>query len=115
MVFRGYGRISTYVEDTVRTLATISDHFRPGEVYNVGGDAYHTIEELSDLIVRATGADPGLVEYRDSEVLTTRFKRVDVSKAIRDLGHRTTVSLEEGVERTVAWMRDAYRDVLPRR
>jgi nucleoside-diphosphate-sugar epimerase len=40
---------------------------------------------------------------------------VDVSKAIRDLGHRTTVSLEEGVERTVAWMRDAYRDVLPRR
>jgi dTDP-glucose 4,6-dehydratase len=115
VVFRGYGRTSTYVEDTVRTLATISDRFRPGEVYNVGGDAYHTIEELSDLIVRATGADPGLVEYRDSEVLTTRFKRVDVSKAIRDLGHRTTVSLEEGVERTVAWMRDAYRDVLPRR
>jgi dTDP-glucose 4,6-dehydratase len=113
VVFRGYGRTSTYVEDTVRTLATIAERFRPGEVYNVGGDAYHTIEELSDLIVRATGADPGLVEYRDSEVLTTRFKRVDVSKAIRDLGHRTTVSLEEGIARTVAWMRDAYRDVLP--
>jgi dTDP-glucose 4,6-dehydratase len=114
VVFRGYGRTSTYVDDTVRTLAAIADRFHPGEVYNIGGDAYHSIEELSDLIVRATGADPALAEYRDSEVLTTRVKRVDVSKAIRDLGHRTTVSLEEGVARTTAWMRDAYRDVLPR-
>jgi dTDP-glucose 4,6-dehydratase len=109
VVFRGYGRTSTYVEDTVRTLATIADRFRPGEVYNVGGDGYHTIEELSDVVLRVTGADPKLVEYRDAEVLTTRVKRVDISKAVRDLDHRTTVSLEEGVRRTVAWMRDAYR------
>ncbi len=109
VVFRGYGRTSTYVEDTVRTLATIADRFHPGEVYNIGGDAYHTIEELSDLILRVTGADPGLVEYRDAEVLTTRVKRVDISKAIRDLDHQTTVSLEQGVRRTVEWLRDAYR------
>jgi dTDP-glucose 4,6-dehydratase len=109
VVFRGYGRTSTYVEDTVRTLSTIAERFKPGEVYNIGGDAYHTIEELSDLVLRVTGADPSLVEYRDAEVLTTRVKRVDVSKAVRDLGHQTTVTLEEGVRRTVDWMRDAYR------
>jgi dTDP-glucose 4,6-dehydratase len=57
--------------------------------------------------------DPRLVEYRDAEVLTTRVKRVDISKAVRDLDHRTTVSLEEGVPPHVAWMRDAYR--LPQR
>jgi dTDP-glucose 4,6-dehydratase len=109
VVFRGYGRTSTYVEDTVRTLATIAERFHAGEVYNIGGDAYHSIEELSDLVLRVTGADPNLVEYRDAEVLTTRVKRVDVSKAIRDLDHETTVSLEEGVRRTVEWLRDAYR------
>ena len=36
-------------------------------------------------------------------------KRVDVSKAVRDLGHRTTVTLEEGIRRTVAWMREVYK------
>jgi dTDP-glucose 4,6-dehydratase len=113
VTYRGYGRTSTYVEDSVRAIARIADNFRPGEVYNIGGDGYHTIEELSDTVLRVTGADPSLVEYRDAEVLTTRIKRVDVAKAVHDLGLTTTVSLEEGVRRTVEWMRDVYREVLP--
>ncbi len=44
---------------------------------------FHTIEELSDLIIEATGADPSLVEYRDSEILTTHNKVVDNSKAVQ--------------------------------
>ena len=108
VVFRGYGRTSTYLQDSVRTLANIADRFKPGEVYNIGGDQYHTIEELSELTLKVTGADRSLVEYRDAEILTTRVKRVDVSRAIRDLDHRTTVSLEEGMRRTVAWMREVY-------
>ena len=109
VVYRGYGRTSTYLADSVRTLANIADNFKAGESYNVGGDEYHSIESLSDLTLKVTGADARLVEYRDSEILTTRDKRVDVSKAVRDLGHRTTVSLEEGMRRTVAWMREVYR------
>lgn len=108
VVFRGYGRTSTYLKDSVRTLANIVDNFKPGEVYNIGGDQYHTIEELSDLTLKVTGADRRLVEYRDAEILTTRVKRVDISKAIRDLGHQTTVTLEEGIRRTAAWMREVY-------
>jgi dTDP-glucose 4,6-dehydratase len=109
VVFRGYGRTSTYLADSVRTLGNIVERFKPGETYNIGGDQYHTIEELSDLTLRATGADPGLVEYRDAEVLTTRIKMVDISKAVEQLGHKTTVSLEEGIRRTVAWMREVYK------
>jgi dTDP-glucose 4,6-dehydratase len=109
VVFRGYGRTSTFLADSVRTLGNIAERFKPGEVYNIGGDQYHTIEELSDLTIKATGADPKLVEYRDAEVLTTRIKRVDVTKAIVDLGHQTTVTLAEGIGRTAAWMRDVYK------
>ena len=108
MVFRGYSRTSSFLPDTVRTLARIVDNFRPGAVYNIGSDQFHTIEELSDAVIRATGASPALVEYRDSEMLTTREKRVDVSLAIRDLGHVNTVTLEEGIQRTVDWMRQVY-------
>jgi dTDP-glucose 4,6-dehydratase len=108
VVFRGHSRTSSFVDDTVRTLSRIAVNFKPGEVYNIAGTDKHTIEELSDAVLKVTGGDPKLVEYRDSEVLTTKDKTVDSTKAIRDLGHRSTVALEEGIRRTVEWMRKVY-------
>jgi dTDP-glucose 4,6-dehydratase len=108
VVYRGYSRTSTYLSDSVRTLANIMNNFKPGEVYNICGDTYHTIEEFADLVLKVTNASKSLVQYRDSEVLTTREKKVDNSKSIRDLDHKTTVSLEEGIRRTAAWMRSVY-------
>jgi dTDP-glucose 4,6-dehydratase len=107
-VYRGHERTSTFLSDTIRTLANIVDKFQVGETYNIGGNELHTIEQLSNVIIRVTGADPGLVRYRDSEALTTASKRVDVSKAIRDLDHRNTCSLEDGMRVTADWMRGVY-------
>jgi dTDP-glucose 4,6-dehydratase len=107
-VFRGHSRTSTYLADTVRTLANISDNFKPGETYNIGGVDMHSIEELSDIILKVTGASPDLVEHRDSEILTTLVKRVDISKSVRDLDHKNTYGLEEGMRLTADWMRRAY-------
>ena len=104
-VFRGHKRTSTYLADTVNTLANILNTFRPGETYNIGGDSLHTIEELAAVVLKVTGADPGLVQYRDSEILTTKFKCVDTSKSKRDLGHQNSYSLEEGMRLTAEWMR----------
>jgi dTDP-glucose 4,6-dehydratase len=107
-VFRGHSRTSTFLPDTVRTLANIVDNFKPGETYNIAGGQYHTIEDLSQLVLEVTGASPGLVQYRDAEVMTTHHKLVDVSKAIRDLGHQDSYSLERGLQITAAWMRRVY-------
>jgi len=63
---------------------------------------------LADVVLKVTGADPGLVEYRESEVLTTKIKRVDISKAVRDLGHENSYGLEEGMRITADWMRSVY-------
>lgn len=109
LVYKGYTRTSTFLADSVRTLCNIVDNFIPGRTYNIGGDQYHTIEEFSNLVLKVTGADPALVEYRDTEVLTTRHKKVDISAAIRDLNHKTTVTLEEGILQTVNWMREVYK------
>lgn len=108
-VFRGHSRTSTYLADTVRTLANIADNFKPGETYNIGGNALHSIEELSDVILKITNADPSLVHYQESEILTTKIKKVDVSKTVRDLDHKNSYGLEEGMRLTAEWMRDAYR------
>jgi dTDP-glucose 4,6-dehydratase len=68
----------------------------------------HTIEELSDVILKVTGASASLVRYKDSEVLTTRAKKVDISKSVRDLDHKNEYSLEKGMDLTADWMRKAY-------
>jgi len=109
VVFKGGGRTSTFLIDSVRTISNIANNFKPGEVYNICGNRYHTIEELSDTVLKVTGADPSLVEYRDSEVLTTLHKRVDNNKARIDFGHEDTVTLEEGIRQTVEWMKEVYK------
>jgi dTDP-glucose 4,6-dehydratase len=107
-VFSGHSRTSPYLADTVRTLCNIVDNFKPSETYNIGGKNQHTIEELSDAILKVTGADPALVEYRDSEILTTHHKGVNVRKALRDLKHEASNSLEDGLRIMTEWMRRVY-------
>ena len=108
-VYRGHMRTSTFLEDTCTTLSNIVDNFKPGEVYNIGGKDQHDIEMLAKIIWDYTGAEKSLINYEDSEILTTKIKQVDISKAEKDLFHKCTVSLEEGVKRTVDWMREYYR------
>ncbi len=111
-VYRGYKRTSTYITDMARSLANIADHFKPGEVYNIGGEDFHSIETAADIIVRKLGKEKRrkqLVRFKPEEILTTRQKKVDCAKARRDLKHKTTVTLEEGIANTLAWMKDVYR------
>lgn len=110
-VYRGYKRTSTFITDMGRTLANISDKFKPGEVYNIGGEDFHTIEEAAEIILKLLGKAKQrkkLVLLKDDEMLTTREKKVDCSKARRDLDLKTTVSLEEGICQTLEWMREVY-------
>jgi len=108
-VYLGHHRTSSYVTDTCETLSNIVDHFKPGEVYNVGGTEYHDIKTLSDIILEyLKRKDDGLVEYLPAEPFTTRDKRVSVEKAVRDLNHSPKVSLAVGIPKTIDWMRDVY-------
>jgi dTDP-glucose 4,6-dehydratase len=108
-VFKGHYRSSTYIDDCVETLANISANFIPGSVYNIGSDQYHAIETLAELIWDYSGASKSLISYGESEMLTTKTKKVDISNSLRDLKHRSTVDLKEGVKRTIDWMREYYK------
>ncbi len=107
-VYTGHHRTSTYVTDTARTLANIPDNFVPGEVYNIGGLEYHDMKEASDMVLAYLGNNDSLVTYEKGEPYTTRDKKMDVSRAIRDLGHNPQVPLEEGIPLTIEWMKDVY-------
>ncbi len=107
-VYLGHKRTLEYVEDICRTLANIIDNFKPGEVYNLGGDQQYEIKYISDLILRILGKDDSKVIYKEAEPFTTRIKTPDSTKAKKDLGFRLTVSVEEGLRRTVEWFKKVY-------
>lgn len=109
-VHRGHKRIFDYVDDTVRTVANISDNFIAGEVYNLGSDEKWeiSIEQLAEIVIQETGANPALMEVKGEEAFTTKVKHMDFSKIRRDLRHTAEIDIREGVKRYAAWMRSFY-------
>jgi dTDP-glucose 4,6-dehydratase len=109
-VYRGYYRVFMYIADFIPTLATVCDNFRPGEVYNIGGTEFRSVESASRLILEHLGKDDSLVEYLPEDAHNVQNKRPDISRAAEMFGHNPVVTLEEGIPRTIAWMKAVYAD-----
>jgi dTDP-glucose 4,6-dehydratase len=109
-VYASHTRSWLFVDDAVQALANIVTNFKPGEVYNIASAENVNMKLLSDVILRLCGGNDKLVAVKDEEGMTTHHKNVDNSKAKRDLGLQMKVSLEEGLRRTVEWMRETHTD-----
>lgn len=100
----------TYVSDTVRGfLLAMASPGAVGRPVNLGTGRSITIGDLARLIIQLVGRDVPLVSEaarlrpETSEVLRLRS---DNRLARELIGWEPQVSLEEGLQRTIAWMRD---------
>ena len=107
-VHLGHKRSFSYIDDTVNSIANIVTSFVPGDVYNIGDSTQYSIKDVSDLIQKECGIVSSLVNYEDKEELTTTEKMINNHQARTRLGYKQSVSLEEGIAHTVAWMRQVY-------
>jgi dTDP-glucose 4,6-dehydratase len=97
----------TYVEDTARAIILAStEKHAVGETINVGSGYGVTISELATLIAKILSRD---VKIRTDE---TRIRPYDVEKLICDfakarriLNWSPTIPLDEGLKRTLDWLR----------
>ncbi|MBT1072500.1 NAD-dependent epimerase/dehydratase family protein [Pelotalea chapellei] len=106
IVHQGHQRSFIYITDAVNTLANIVNNFQCGAVYNIGNTTeMFRIEDVAQSILRKACASPDLLDVREAEPLTTRIKICDTTAAEKALGHRITVGFEEGIERTLAFLR----------
>jgi len=102
-------RTFTYIDDIVDGYcrAATSDEAL-GQVVHFGAERVITMAELVDLIAELMGTpyellqDPARLRPAKSEIFRVR---VDSAKARELLGWVPTVGLEEGLRRTIAWMR----------
>jgi len=107
-VYLGHKRTLEYVDDVCRALGQITEKFVPGEVYNLGSSKLYDVKEVSDMVLKAAGRDDSIVTYKEAEPFTTRVKAPDSSKAVRDLGLKFLVTPDEGIKRTIGWLKEEY-------
>jgi UDP-glucose 4-epimerase len=101
-----------YVEDTAYWLRRAAEcDALVGQTVNLGSGTETSIRELSDLVynvVRGAPIAPQFLAPRPGDV---RRHAAGISKARGLLGFETRVSLREGIERTVAYLRSRSDDV----
>lgn len=107
-VYEGYHRVFMYIDDFIPTLSNVCERFKAGEVYNIGGSEYRSVRELSDLILKYLGKTDKLVEYLPEDKHNVTNKRPNIEKARKAFGHNAKTTLEEGVPKTIEWMKEVY-------
>lgn len=99
-----------YMTDLVAWLLAILVDGRPGRAYNVGSPHAVSIADLAARCARHAGG--GRVDVRIAGGLPHAAGRdyvPDVSRAVRELGVRATVPLDDAIARTAAWARRTRR------
>jgi UDP-glucose 4-epimerase len=104
----------TYVENVVRAceLAAAAGPDAVGQVVNVGCGARTSLLDLVATLneVLGTSIEPEFHEPRPGDV---RDSEASIERATALIGYRPTVSMHEGLERTVAWFDEKRTPAVP--
>ncbi|MGA2424381.1 MAG: NAD-dependent epimerase/dehydratase family protein [Terriglobales bacterium] len=98
-------RAFTHIDDVAPIIAASVDFpAARNQIFNVGADVPHTVNELADVVAQAIGK-PSKVNHLDARN-EVKIAFSDHSKAERVFGKRTKTTLSEGVHAMAAWVRE---------
>ena len=103
-------RTLTYVDDIAEGIAVALAHpAAEGEDFNISAADEMTIAEIARVIWAACGEDPAAFELEHLGTFEVDVQRrwPSVEKARELIGWEAEISVEEGIRRTVEWLRDA--------
>lgn len=95
----------TYVEDIIRGVLAAAKYtdVSPFEIFNLGGSATTTLEELISMISRTVGREAIIRQLPDQPGDVPRTY-ADVAKAKELLGYEPETPIVEGIAKYVAWV-----------
>jgi nucleoside-diphosphate-sugar epimerase len=95
-----------YVDDLIEGLVRLADS-KLTEPVNLGNPEEMTVAELADVVAGLLG-DTGRL-YKDLPVSDPVQRQPDISRARSELGWEPVVPLDEGLPRTIAYLRELQR------
>lgn len=101
-----YRREMIYVGDACHAYSLLVEKGEPGEIYNIGINQFHTIEEIVNIIMRLMSAD-GSVDVIQKDFPEIPFQWMDGSK-LATLGWAPATSFEEGLLHTIEWYKKQH-------
>ena len=96
---RSFCYVSDLIDGIVRLLASDVD-----QPVNIGNPTEMTIREFAETVIRVTGSSSTL-SFHPLPVDDPKVRQPDITRARERLGWEPDVSLEEGLESTVAYFR----------
>ena len=94
-----------YVDDCADAIVAATEGYEGAEPVNVGASREIRIRDLTELIARLVGFE-GRLAWDPSKPDGQPRRSLDTSRARALFGFTATTTLEEGLERTVAWYRE---------
>lgn len=95
-----------HVDDHCRAIHMVALHGQSGEIYNIGGGTELTNRELTERLLKASGASWDSVEFVEDRLGHDRRYSLDYSKISRELGYEPKWGLDEGLSQTIKWYQD---------
>jgi GDP-L-fucose synthase len=96
-----------HVDDLAKAVVMASEKYDHSQHLNVGTGQDLSINELALLIAKAAGFK-GEIKWDPTKPDGTPRKVLDVSR-ISGLGWRPTITLPEGIQKTISWYREAVQ------
>lgn len=93
-----------YVEDLIEGIIRVFERGDP-EPTNVGNPHEFTVRQLAGLVLKLTGSKSRVIEQA-LPVDDPKVRQPDITRARTTLGWEPKVSLEEGLQRTIACFRE---------
>lgn len=94
-----------YVDDLARGALAALASLPGARPVNLASGEATTIREVTELILEAAGHRPAAIHYQTDRPVMIPFRRIDTRRAREEAGFQASVSLAEGLRRTVEWFR----------
>jgi GDP-L-fucose synthase len=113
----GTGQVTkdfSHVSDAARGLLLAAERYERPQLVNISSGTETSIRELVNILTELTGFK-GRVVWDTSQPEGASRHCLDTTKARTELGFQAQISLREGLERTIAWVKENRAHMVPGR
>ena len=100
-------RSFSYIDDTINGIVKILNYKSP-DVFNIGNDEEVTIKDLAKKIISITGSK-SKIKFLDLPQDDPKQRKPDLSKAEKLLDYTPSITLDEGLKKTIEWFSERYK------